>query len=323
MTLPLQVNQRRQGRVVGRIRKVRPMVKMMHRWISMTSRTSKIPSGDTGEYLRYVDSSHCGIVGEQLYSKKSFLLQELCHLSSRFKCTLSNMLGKWSESAGYIVRIYVPYTVIEAILLLPFQALKHDFQGLRGGKADPGMLDHLKVDMYGSSSNLSEAAQVSMKGPQLMVLTVYDPGMTEAVAEAVRYCDMGLNPSVDGETLVTVPIPKTTKESRDAVVKVAAKHTEKVRVLDRLILALRHILESCCTVLPQSVACCPHIFSAGLLIIFCLIMRKDCFSDGIIFPCCQRAGLFMTPYLFCLLTFRLFTLHSVCCPPFDPHHCCG
>ncbi|CAM9405580.1 unnamed protein product [Discosporangium mesarthrocarpum] len=120
---------------------------------------------------------------------------------------------------------------------LVYQGLKNEFQGIRGGKADPAMLDHVQVDMYGTMSNLSEVAQVSMKGPQLMMLTMYDPGMTEVVAAAVRDCDMGLNPSVDGQNQVSVPIPKTSKESRDALVKIAAKHAEKTKVVLR---GIRH-----------------------------------------------------------------------------------
>lgn len=56
--------------------------------------------------------------------------------------------------------------------------------------------------------------------------------MTKAVENAVRECDMGLNPSSEGQGQVHVPIPKSTKESREAVAKVAAKHAEKVRSLE-------------------------------------------------------------------------------------------
>lgn len=53
--------------------------------------------------------------------------------------------------------------------------------------------------------------------------------MTKAVEDAVRDCGMGLNPNTEGQGQVNVPIPKPTKESREAVAKVAAKHAEKVR----------------------------------------------------------------------------------------------
>ena len=52
--------------------------------------------------------------------------------------------------------------------------------------------------------------------------------MTKAVEDAIRECGMGLNPSSEGQGQVNVPIPKPTKESREAVAKVAAKQTEKV-----------------------------------------------------------------------------------------------
>lgn len=52
--------------------------------------------------------------------------------------------------------------------------------------------------------------------------------MTKAVEEAVRECGMSLNPSIQGQGQVNVPIPKPTKDSREAVAKVAAKAAEKV-----------------------------------------------------------------------------------------------
>lgn len=52
--------------------------------------------------------------------------------------------------------------------------------------------------------------------------------MTKAVEDAIRECGMGLNPNAEGQGQVNVPIPKPTKESREAVAKVAAKHAEKV-----------------------------------------------------------------------------------------------
>eukprot|EP00752_Nemacystus_decipiens_P004342 g3967.t1 len=99
------------------------------------------------------------------------------------------------------------------------------------------MLDNVKVESYGSMSTLASVAQASMKGPQLIVLTVYDPGMTRAVEDAIRECGMGLNPSSEGQGQVNVPIPKPTKESREAVAKVAAKHAEKSKVVLR---GIRH-----------------------------------------------------------------------------------
>ncbi|CAM9579541.1 unnamed protein product [Ectocarpus sp. 12 AP-2014] len=117
------------------------------------------------------------------------------------------------------------------------QGLTRDFQGLRGGKTDPGMLDNVKVESYGSMTTLASVAQASMKGPQLIVLSVYDPGMTKAVEDAIRECGMGLNPNSEGQGQVHVPIPKPTKESREAVAKVAAKHAEKSKVVVR---GIRH-----------------------------------------------------------------------------------
>lgn len=63
----------------------------------------------------------------------------------------------------------------------------------------------------------------------LLCLLASSPQMTKAVEDAVRECGMGLNPNSEGQGQVHVPIPKPTKESRQAVAKVAAKNAEKVR----------------------------------------------------------------------------------------------
>lgn len=81
---------------------------------------------------------------------------------------------------------------------------------------------------------LSERHRVSWRrsraGPRVAPRVVRRRAkMTKAVEEAVRECGMGLNPFTEGSGQVNVPVPKATKESRNALVKVASKHTEKVR----------------------------------------------------------------------------------------------
>jgi Ribosome recycling factor len=95
----------------------------------------------------------------------------------------------------------VPLPQLKERLNRVLEGLKKDLAVLRGGRVDPGMFDHLTVHSYGQEGPLSSVAQVSVKGPQLLVLTCYDPASAPAVLEAVRDSGMNLNPQIDGNTV--------------------------------------------------------------------------------------------------------------------------
>jgi len=109
------------------------------------------------------------------------------------------------------------------------KALERELKTLRAGRADPGIFDHLEVDAYGASTPLSSVADVTVKGPQLCVVNVYDPGLVSAVDTAIRECGMGLNPIVNENSSINVPIPKTSKEKREKLVKLAKQQSEKTK----------------------------------------------------------------------------------------------
>lgn len=75
---------------------------------------------------------------------------------------------------------------------------------------------------------MSSVAQVTLKTPKAATVSVYDPELAGAVAEAIEKAGMNLNPQVDGAT-VTVPIPKLSKEVREDLIKVASTHAEKAK----------------------------------------------------------------------------------------------
>eukprot|EP00953_Heterococcus_sp_UTEX-ZZ885_P003830 2579-Heterococcus_DN1.PRE.1 len=122
----------------------------------------------------------------------------------------------------------VPLPQLKERLNRVLEGLKKDLAVLRGGRVDPGTFDHLTVHSYGQEGPLSSVAQVSVKGPQLLVLTCYDPASAPAVLEAVRDSGMNLNPQIDGNT-IRVPIPKASQETRENMGKVASKAAEKAK----------------------------------------------------------------------------------------------
>ena len=111
-------------------------------------------------------------------------------------------------------------------------ALKEEFGGLRTGRASASLLDPVTVQAYGSTMPLNTVAAVSVPEPRMIMVSVWDKGMTVSVEKAIRAAGLGLNPIVDGQTL-RVPIPPLTEERRREFVKLAGKYAEQQKVAVR------------------------------------------------------------------------------------------
>jgi ribosome recycling factor len=81
------------------------------------------------------------------------------------------------------------------------EALKHDLQGLRTGRASTNLLDPVTVEIYGSHMPLNQAATVSAPESRMLSVQVWDKSNVGPVDKAIRSAGLGLNPIVDGQTL--------------------------------------------------------------------------------------------------------------------------
>lgn len=111
-------------------------------------------------------------------------------------------------------------------------SLKHEFGGLRTGRASTSLLDPVTVDAYGSPMPLNQVASINTPEPRLITVQVWDQGNVSAVEKAIRNSGLGLNPAIDGSTL-RIPIPELTEERRRELSKVAGKYAEEARVAVR------------------------------------------------------------------------------------------
>jgi ribosome recycling factor len=111
-------------------------------------------------------------------------------------------------------------------------ALKHDLQGLRTGRASTSLLDPITVEVYGSHMPLNQAATVSAPEPRMLSVQVWDKSNVGPVDKAIRSAGLGLNPIVDGQTL-RIPIPDLTEERRKELAKLASQYAEKARIAAR------------------------------------------------------------------------------------------
>jgi len=112
------------------------------------------------------------------------------------------------------------------------ETLRREFNGLRTGRAHPGLLEPVKVNAYGSEMPLNQVGTVGAPEPRMLTVQVWDRGLVGAVEKAIRDAGLGLNPASDGQ-LVRVPIPQLTTERRAELVKAAHKYAEGTRVAIR------------------------------------------------------------------------------------------
>ncbi|HEX8300516.1 ribosome recycling factor [Sphingomonas sp.] len=112
------------------------------------------------------------------------------------------------------------------------EALKHDLQGLRTGRASVNLLDPVNVEVYGANMPLNQVATVSAPEPRMLSVQVWDKTNVGPVDKAIRSAGLGLNPIVDGQTL-RLPIPDLTEERRKELAKLAGKYAEAARIAVR------------------------------------------------------------------------------------------
>ena len=111
-------------------------------------------------------------------------------------------------------------------------SLKEEFQGLRTGRANAGLLDPVQVQAYGSTSPLNAVAAISVPEPRMISVSVWDKTMVGPVEKAIRAAGLGLNPIVDGQTL-RIPVPPLTEERRKELAKLAGKYAEQQKIAVR------------------------------------------------------------------------------------------
>ncbi len=112
------------------------------------------------------------------------------------------------------------------------ESLKRDLAKIRAGRANPAILDGVRIDYYGSPTPLKQLASISVPEARMIVLKPFDRTQMQAIEKAVMEAQLGLNPSNDGE-IIRIPMPPLTEERRKDLVKVARKSGEECKVAIR------------------------------------------------------------------------------------------
>jgi len=109
------------------------------------------------------------------------------------------------------------------------EALKKELAKIRTGRANPAILEGIRVEYYGTQTPLNQCASVMVPEPRLIVVKPWDRSVIKDIEKAILSSDIGLTPSSDGE-VVRIPIPPLTEERRRDLVKVARKQAEEHKV---------------------------------------------------------------------------------------------
>ena len=112
------------------------------------------------------------------------------------------------------------------------EALRHEFAGLRTGRASAGLLEPIVVDVYGAQMPLNQVGTIAVPEARMLTVQVWDKTAVSSVEKAIRASGLGLNPAVDGQ-LLRIPIPELTAERRIEMAKIAHKYADQGRIAVR------------------------------------------------------------------------------------------
>ncbi|CAG7855843.1 Ribosome-recycling factor [biofilm metagenome] len=111
-------------------------------------------------------------------------------------------------------------------------ALKHEFDKIRTGRAHPSLLDQITVPYYGNESSLSQVANIAVEDARTLTVTPWEKNMVQVIEKAILKSDLGLNPATNG-MVIRIPLPALTEERRRSLVKIVKNEAENGRVAIR------------------------------------------------------------------------------------------
>ncbi|MBI4575995.1 MAG: ribosome recycling factor [Planctomycetes bacterium] len=107
--------------------------------------------------------------------------------------------------------------------------LKGEFRGMRTGRANPGLVENVRVEAYGTQSPLKQLANIGAPEPSLLVIKPYDPSILGDIERAIHKSDVGITPASDGK-VIRLAIPPLSEQRRRQLVHRAKEVAEESRV---------------------------------------------------------------------------------------------
>jgi ribosome recycling factor len=112
------------------------------------------------------------------------------------------------------------------------ETLKHDLSKVRTGRAHTGLIDHIRVDYYGTETPLNQVASITLSDARTIAVQPFEKKMVQVVEKAIRDSDLGVNPATSGD-VIRIPMPALTEERRKELAKIVKHEGENAKVAVR------------------------------------------------------------------------------------------
>ena len=112
------------------------------------------------------------------------------------------------------------------------ESVKSDFASVRAGRANPGVLDRITVEYYGTATPLNQVASISTPDPRTLQIQPWDGSLLKKIEKAIQTSDLGINPQNDGR-VIRLAFPQLTEERRRDLTKQVRKYAEGGKVAIR------------------------------------------------------------------------------------------
>jgi ribosome recycling factor len=117
----------------------------------------------------------------------------------------------------------------EARMQKSIESFKVQISKIRTGRAHPSLLEHVRVDYYGTPTPLSQVANVTIADSRTLAITPWEKKMIPVIEKAIMTSDLGLNPATTSD-VIRVPLPALTEQRRKELSKVVRSEAEDARV---------------------------------------------------------------------------------------------
>jgi ribosome recycling factor len=124
------------------------------------------------------------------------------------------------------------YDEYESKMKKTVEVLQNNFSTVRAGRANPAVLDQVKVDYYGTQTPLNQIASIGTPDPRTLMIQPWDASSLKLVEKAIMTSDLGINPANDGRVIRLV-FPQPTEERRKELIRQISKQAEDAKVAIR------------------------------------------------------------------------------------------
>lgn len=111
-------------------------------------------------------------------------------------------------------------------------ALKHEFTTIRAGRANPGVLDKITIEYFGSTMPINQIGSISVPEPRTLMIQPWDASAVKLIEKAILASDIGITPQNDGK-VIRLNFPPLTEERRKELIKMVHKYGEEAKVAAR------------------------------------------------------------------------------------------